>query len=452
MLSAMGKKLFLIFLLVLSCQGPWSYYPDNPENYAGIWTNAYIISGRPVENICFDKMHALKEVRMPKFAFYDEAAVKISGSFNGEKISLDLSPMPGKPNCFVGPGDLLADADEEYKIDISMVWDSAGRKVTSNFYAETYIPKKFKIQKAYDLTGKEFKENETIQYLPPPLDLKAAYFIPDYSDDVAMVQVTMVYNEYVYWGENSIDKLISQFIEEGADTAQKAKFGDREHVWFARNQEVAGNQKDIDSIPIVGITMPAQGQFQLLFYATTNDYARYRDTYLSNDDSRVQAVYNIKGGAGIFAGMLVDTFNVHIEPSLQSIKTYSYKEAQSAYCRTEDRNYNTDNYKSRRQCVEIWDSIIWCEIYQGRPEGYTVCAFSHYDSMPWYEIKCKDMKRMLSMSEIITWCEHRDFPIDQYELCGSAMVKFSEGKNSPILEREVKKWLEMPLNDPECAL
>jgi hypothetical protein len=451
MLSAMIKKLFLIFLLVLSCQGPWSYYPDNPENYVGIWTNAYIISGRPVEEVCFDKMHSLTEARMPGFALYDEASVRITGTFNGEETTLVLEPKGfSKPNCFAGPKHLLAEAGKEYKLDASITWDSAGKKVTSNFYAETYIPKKFKIQKAYDLTGKEFKEKETIQYLPPPLDLKAAYFIPDYSEDVAMVQVTMVYDDYVFWGENSIDKLISQFVEEGADTARKAKFGDREQVWFARNQEVAGNPKEIDSIPIVGITMPAAGQFQLLFYATTPAYAKYRDTYLNNDDSRVQAVYNISGGAGIFAGMLVDTFSLSIKPSSKDIKIYRNEVAQSAYCRTEDNQYNTDNYVSRRRCVEIWDSIIWCEINEGKPEGNVICGFNNYRSLPWNEIPPEEMKKRLTMDEIITWCEHRDFPIYEYPLCGTAMVRFSKGKSSPILEREVKKWCEEHKDDPEC--
>jgi hypothetical protein len=447
-----SKPALLVFLLVLSCQGPWSYYPEDPENYAGIWTNAYIISGRPVENVCFDKMHALTEVRMPGFAFYhkNETSVRITGSFNGTETSVDLSPNPDKPNCFVGPSHLLADAGKNYEFSASIAWDSAGRKTTSNFYAKTYIPKKFKIKKAYDLTGKEFKEKETILYLPPPMDLKAAHFIPEYSDDVAIVQVTMVYNEDVYWGENSIDKLVEQFMdEEGADTARKAKFGDREHVWFARNQAIAGNKKEIDSIPIVGITMPAQGEFQLLFYATTNDYAKYRDTYLDNDDSRVKAIYNISGGAGIFAGMLVDTFQIQIEP-VANIKLYPYFDAQKAYCRAESRDYSISRYRVRSECKEMWDSVIWCQIdNNGNPIDYGECLQNKLDDRPWNDIPPEEMLKYLNPSEIVTWCEHRNFPM-HYPLCGPALISFSKGKSSLILEREAKKWCEENKNDADA--
>jgi len=448
-----SKIVLLFFLLVLSCQGPWSYYPENPERYVGIWTNAYIISGRPVEKetVCFDKMHALNEVRMPGFAFYDEASVIVKGVFSGAYTELSLEPQSGRPNCFVGPEDLLAEAGENYELNVSIAWDSAGKKVTSSFNAKTYIPQKFKIIRGYDLKGKEFKEGETIQYLPPPQDMKAVYFIPEYSDDVAGTQVSMIYGDGIYWGESTISGLIGQFRENGADTAFYAKFGSGTSVYFARNEKIAGSQNEMDSIPIIGMQLPAVGEFMLRFYATTGDYVKYRNTYINgDDDSRVQAVYNINGGAGIFAGMLVDSFQVFIE-SLSDIEIYPHKEAQNARCRELSRDYNIENYKYRRQCVEIWDKIIWCEIDNGRPKDGSICLWNDDEERKWYDIPSEEMQRLLSYSEFITWCEHRDFPIDLYPLCGTAMVSFSKtGKNSAILDREVKKWCAEHKTDPEC--
>jgi hypothetical protein len=52
----------------------------------------------------------------------------------------------------------------------------------------------------------------------------------------------------------------------------------------------------------------------------------------SESDSRVKAKYNIDGGAGIFAGMLVDTFAVNVKIPQGGV-TYSNAEAQIAYCK-----------------------------------------------------------------------------------------------------------------------
>jgi hypothetical protein len=214
---------------------------------------------------------------------------------------------------------------------------------------------------------------------------------------------------------------------------------------------MAGNKKDIDSIPVLGINMPAYGYFDLIFYATTSDYVKYRDTYLNaGNDSRVQALYHIEGGAGIFAGMLADTFNIYIKPSSQDIKLYSRFAAQSAYCRTPEWDSNIDQYKTRRECIEIWDSIIWCEIDHGKPKPDKICLGDYIDPRPWYEIPPERLKNLFTMDEITTWCSYRDFPIYDYPLCGTAMVRFSKGKTSAILAREVKKWCEEHSEDPEC--
>jgi len=444
-------KIPLIFLLLLSCQGPWSYYPEERENYQGIWTYAYVISGRPVENVCFDKMHSLTEVRMPGFAFYESASVTITGSFSGKDTSFFLEPktanLANMPNCFVGPKDLLAESGKDYKIGISIAWDSAGKKTVSNFYAETYIPREFKVQRAYDLFRQRYNSGDTVLYLPPPMDLQSNYFIPKYSEDVGGVLVSIVYGKDVYWGENSLDRVVNQFTEAN-DTARHAFFGDRRQMYVARNQRIAGSNKDIDSIPIVAMSMPAIGSAKLLFYATTPEYIKYDDTYLDgNDDSRVKAIYNIHGGAGIFAGMLVDTFEVNLK-TLPNVKIYPYAASQENYCFRRDRGYDEEYWKTRRQCVEIWDMLIWTEILCG---DNMECSVYDYLPLLWYNIPQDKLKTILNATDLITWCEHRNFPIDIYPLCGTALVYYSKtGKISAILDREVKKWCEGHKDNAEC--
>jgi len=418
----------------------------------GIWTYAYLISGRSVENVCFDKMHSLNEVRMPGFAFYESASVKITGSFSGKDTSFFLKPdtenFANNPNCFVGPKDLLAESGKNYEIDVSITWDSAGKKTLSNFYAKSYIPEKFKIQKAYDLLRQPYNSGDTILYLPSPMDLQSNYFIPDYSKDVGGVLVSIVYGKDVYWGENTLDRIANQFSDR-SDTVRHAFFGDRRQMYIARNQRIAGSNKDIDSIPIIAMNMPAIGSAKLLFYATTPEYIKYDDTYLNGSrDSRVEAVYNIHGGAGIFVGMLVDTFELNLK-TLPNVKTYPYADAQESYCFQMDDEYNVEYWRVRKQCLEIWDKIIWTEIYCGKD---TECSGYIFNPLLWYEIPSEKLKKILSISELVTWCEHRNFPIDIYPLCGSALVHYSKtGKISAILDREVKKWCEEHKDDAECS-
>jgi len=419
------KVILVIFSLFLSCQGPWSYYPENPENYKGIWITAYIVSGRPVTNVYLEKMHNLDEVYMRGFAFYESASIEIKGIFNGKDTSIFLKPdtanFAHNPNSFVGDENLTAEAGASYNMYVSVTWDSAGKRVTSEFSAKTRIPKKFKIKRAYDLLGEQFKEKDTIMYLPPPMDMKSNYFIPEYSnEDIGGALVSMVYEDPIglYWGENFIDKLAEQFNPDASDTARHARFGDRRLLYTAANTQIANMNKDIDSIPVIGLMLPAIGNIKLLFYATTREYMDYRTTFIQGSrDSRTKPIYNIEGGAGIFAGMLVDTFEVNLKTT-PDVKTYSYFDAQQTYCMQDDEEYNVKNWKTHSQCLAFW---------------------------PFTPDKGS------AISDLVSWCEMQNFPLDKYPDCGTAMVHFyNRGKRSPVLEREVKKWCEEHKDDKEC--
>jgi len=396
-----------------------------------------------VENVCLDKLHALNETRMHGFAFYESAEINVSGSFNGSETSFTLEPYSGgypkNPNCFAGPPDLFADAGKEFELDATVTWDSAGTRVVTNFSAKTYIPEYLKIVRAYDLEGNPFSFGDTIFYLPPPMDLQANYFVPKYSDDVGGVLVSMIYNEGIYWGENSIDAILAQFRKR--DTADYAFFGDKRLLYGGiKNQQTGTMNKVIDSIPVLGITTPAIGNIHLLFYASTPEYFKFEETFLGDEDVRIARFYNIQGAAGIFAGMLVDTFEINFKTP-DSVKIYPYFEAQEAYCaqtKSDVRNSEQDRIYNR-ECAEAWDKKIWKEIGVANPP-------------PWYEIPPEELKKRLSMDEQITWCEHRYFPIDQYPFCGSILVRYSKtGKISSVLAREVKKWCDAHPDDEACA-
>jgi len=350
---------------------------------------------------------------MRGFAFYESASVEIKGPFNGRDTSFFLKPdvEAHRPNCFVSDENLTAEAGKNYEMHVSVTWDSAGTKVISSFSAKTYIPKKFKVKRAYDLYGEKFKEKDTIEYLPPPKDMKFIYFIPEYSnEDIGGALITMVYDTIgLYWGENSIDQMVKQFRPEESDTSRHAQFGDRQFMNTATNAQVSSFKKEIDSIPIMGLRLPAIGNIKFLFYATTREYIDYRNTFLNGyDDPRIKPIYNIDGGAGIFAGMLVDTFEVNFKTSAD-VKVYSYADAQKSYCMQEDEEYEVENWKTHSSCLAFWENIPTTDY----------------------------------MSDLVSWCEMQYFPIDEYPDCGYALVYyFKSGKYSPVLEREVKKLCE----------
>ena len=408
------KKLFFVFcIFLLSCQGPWDYYPEDPHVFKGIWTDAYIISNKPVKDICFDKLHALDEVRMPGFAFYESAQVEITGSFKGGEATIELVPREDNPNCFESQLGLLPEAGKNYELNATFTWDSSGQMVTSNYTAKTYIPNFFKIKKAYDILNNSFEENDTIQYLKPTKEMQSFYFIPEYSDDVGGAFVSMILPDpnSILWGEDYFDYLIEKIgmeQDEDENMARHARFGDREILRVATAQQYSNMKKEIDSIQIPTMNFPAKGNIEILFHGTTPEYIKYRQSFLQGGDPRTKAVYNIENGAGIFAGMALDTFTVILEPA-PDVKTYPYNEAQEAYC---SEHYHLDNL----ECLG-YDEF----------EGSIV-----YESME--------------------WCELKNFPIESNPACGTAMVKFSKRPDvkSPILDREVKKWCNEHPEDEEC--
>jgi hypothetical protein len=42
-------------------QGPWDYYPKNPPPYRGVFVTGYAIAGRPLTNVCFERVLDLSE-------------------------------------------------------------------------------------------------------------------------------------------------------------------------------------------------------------------------------------------------------------------------------------------------------------------------------------------------------------------------------------------------------
>ncbi len=130
-----------------SCiQGPWDYYPHNPPPFRGVYLNGYVLAGKPVDNVCFERVLDLSEEATQAFAFYDSADVRIAGHFSNAD-SLVLTPVVDTPNCFRGDTAALAEKDQEYRLSARFHWDSAGSKVVSVLTATARVPTMFSIHR-----------------------------------------------------------------------------------------------------------------------------------------------------------------------------------------------------------------------------------------------------------------------------------------------------------------
>jgi hypothetical protein len=131
-------------------QGPWDYYPENPPSFRGVFVSGYAVAGRPIKQMCFERMLDLGEEATEAFAFYDSAEVSVTGSFvigslSGQVKTLVLTPQADTPNCFIGDTAALIDRGSAYDLSARFVWDSAGHQVTSVITGTARVPAKFSI-------------------------------------------------------------------------------------------------------------------------------------------------------------------------------------------------------------------------------------------------------------------------------------------------------------------
>jgi hypothetical protein len=193
LISLMG--LIAIGFLMACLQGPWDYTPNDPPLFRGIWAQAYVVAGRPVTDVCFEKLLALDEENTPAFAFYDSASVGIEGRFSKGGQTLALSPKANKPNCFTGDPATLAMLGEAYTLHARFVWDSSGTSVVSTLTATSRITDSFAVKKTamapsvafiggFGAGGSLFTP-ENISKLPPKI---LAQFQTEFSSEIEELQ------------------------------------------------------------------------------------------------------------------------------------------------------------------------------------------------------------------------------------------------------------------------
>ena len=476
-------------LLFAACdlQGPWSYWPEDEKQYRGVYTLAYVIADRPVNRMCFQRLLSLNEAASDNFAFYDSATVKISGNFSGRDTTLSLAPESAYPNCFDGPADLLAERGKNYSLDAYFVWDSSGKSVRSHYTAEATVPSVFAISSAFapDMHGKyhEIHDGDTAYSLSYPNDLLTYKFHPEYDDSVHGVFYSIHYDN-VSGGENTnnfLNSMLSDFIDD--PILMQSPFDTVATGGFSLNYSFDG-LKSIDTIEVIGAQLPVS-DVKLLFYATDQNYADFETKTLeSATDSRVKAVTNVKGGAGFFSGMTVDTMRLYrgytetdkitYYPA-QGIKTCRDTSWSTKACRAYLYTFCADSGYTARECYapavrvalesgKTWDALLpdtldsaarslarldgekrYC-IANNFPTADSYCAQNYAD--------CQKSKEENTCKDVLwNYCADENWNLTSKPQCGTALVsRYRLQKlNSSILRNAVANWCAANKSDPQCG-
>lgn len=382
-------------------------------SFRGIYTFAYAVADKPIENVCFERLHNLTEGRTDAFPFYQSQSVTIAGTFSTGGQTLVLQPKFLTPKCFYGPVNALFLRGEAYTLTAQFTWDSAGKPVTTTLQATARIPQAFSISDtavapSLAITGLNlaalFQDPvSAFQKLPPgPQQI----LMTEYGDSIAafgsdsiglsaylkrkgaamMARVIQLlqsdqtaYREgdtLFYIGGGAQLNLLSHFFHSvrssdvtGAlithryDTTESkpvtafdsiaVRLGfalDTGDFYYPGNihrlglfpSTISDNGYNIlDSIGVVNGWFWT-GLNRLYFYGVEKTYTDYTYTNVAfpgagpvDQNPKTKALTNVTGGRGFFAGMVLDSFDLHIQ--LDSVtQAFSYPVTRAFVCGVED--------------------------------------------------------------------------------------------------------------------
>jgi len=507
--------LILAFLLA-SCDfhGPWSYYPEEAGVYRGVYTHGYIIAGR-TPYICFSKVYELDEAAAEDFAFYDSAHVTVTGNYGllPDDSEVELSPVSGKPNCFATENDAaLGVAGNSYTMDATFKWDSAGTKVTRTFKAVANIPTKVHARSIQGPSeglenNNPHKENKyeyiEFDFLEFPFDMYTYNIAMEYDESVRGILTTLHYDN-VNGGESqntTMTSMFKGFLEPDSMGyyGMSTKYADETEAQFGYSARMTvGGINSLDTIMITGFSLP-MGKNVIRFYATDQAYADYREKVLGSlEDSRVTAVTNVENGMGVFSGMLMDSLLVEVHSDSFIDYGYMFK----ADCFKEDKMMGTKPF-SNKSCRLAQDSLCLDLATEGVSLGdvehfdyneacsstilklfldefdtvdndfmptYSAEEFNRYyeeakmkfciesgfaekSFCPTYERECLESEVENDCNKALwEWCDDRDWNLEEFKQCGSALVNMVKVKKlkSPILERVAENWCQDNPGDFQC--
>lgn len=504
-----------------------------------------MVATRPVENLCVERLLKLEETMVKAFPFYDSASVNVIGDFGGGIQTLQLLPVRGSPNCFVDTSGVLVVAGNSYDLDATFWWDSLGVTVRTHLQATAQVPRSVQVTGARapapalggdamanplvlnalvstfgdtilallsnpdSASIAEFYEQnqqaitntlrntlvpynpdtDTVFYLAPPLDFLSHLFSMSYSSDVHGILITSIFDTTGARGETSFDYILG--LE--PDSADYPALGNSRRLFFLADLELPSGRNEMDTVAVVN-TWLTIGQDTLLFYGVDYSYQRFVLTAIYEDDnSKVKKEYNIRGGQGIFAGLVVDTVVIRTQAS-PGLVTYPFDRTRILSCRAEGwesrkecrnalRNFCADSTWASGECasdavrlgllqtgnenywldslslpnLQSWEGV---NLDSARAQGRrAACIDSGFEQNAAYcspiHSECLESGTTNTCQrELQAFCADRNWDIEAYSICGPTLVLYSllPDISSSVLQREARNWCSAHPQNSTCSL
>jgi hypothetical protein len=362
--------------------GPWDYTPTSKPYFQGVTMSAYAVAGRPAQDVCFERLLSLTEASSDARSWFDSASVEISGVFsNGAQTPLTLQPKPGAVNCFAGSPAALFVRGRSYNITARLAWDSAGIPTVSTLTATARIPAAFSVRDtayapAFALTGVgagpldpsgfrpvPYRNGDTVFYMPSKkfMELNLSelphYFGTHYGPDVKAVLITRLFDTTESRPVNSFDTIagivptLSHFYQPG----------NLNRLAYFPTGPIPGGRNLLDSMGIYSALFWT-GRNRVYFYGVEAIYADYLSALEESEgNAKIRLPTNVAGGQGFFAGMVVDSFDVHIKLDGYT-QAFPYRLARVAACREKGWYDNRDCIGFYREfCRDTLWSVPTCK-------------------------------------------------------------------------------------------
>ncbi len=378
--------------------GPWDYKPEARPVFRGITVSGYVVADRPVEHLCFEKLLTLDEAAAEAFAFYDSAAVTITGAFAGGGPTLTLTPDANVPNCFKGPAAARFVRGEAYDLEARFVWDSAGTRAVTTLTATARIPGTFAIADTawapslaqLGVALGNVTDPSVFNQLPPGprarflalygdtltamagdsaalaawLSVHGAGMQADLLDWLSKDQIPYSRGDSLYYlskpaAFNNLSHhfrshrdghvqgvlITHRFDTTGSrpgtafdsifvtpDSADFYFSGNIRRLVFYNSFRLPDGKNNLDTMSVYNLWFWSRVN-RLYFYGVEDIYARHQAAIEeAAGNPKIRLPSNVNGGAGFFAGMIVDSFDIHIKLDAAT-QAFPYAATRAAACR-----------------------------------------------------------------------------------------------------------------------
>lgn len=344
----------------------------------------------------------------------------------------------------------------------------------------------------------EFNDGDTLLYLTGSLNGEGLLFYNQYSDDVKGISLSFYGDSTGGRGETPWQNF-GGFIS--LDTADFASDGYSGASGFVSDVDYPDGSNYMDSSLTFNFNL-SKGYNKFYSYAVDSTYYNYYQTaIMGSRNSRVKKLYNIDGAIGYFSGKVKDSIGIYIE-FLESASYYPYDIARAMNCSREGASTGADevsgywyeNWRELHYCESMYQN--WCdttayegvdcigasvqtslennqewnyildslnlsysdkEIEKNKEFGETIyCVTNNFpdgEVCSTYKTECLDADEETDcMKYLWAYCQYRNWDINTYPQCGSAMVSYNLEKklNSNIWDREVEQYCSANPDVEQC--